>query len=82
MEEGYKTQIKPEMLFGALKPVTFEREFQLKLVGDRTKLPRGPLTGGQACDYDADCFKSVHVKGEKVNMIITIYYYLLLLLLL
>ena len=31
LEKGFKTQIPNGNLFGALKPVEFEREFQLKL---------------------------------------------------
>lgn len=68
LEKGFKTQIASDGLFGALKPVTFERPFELKLVGDRTKLPRGSLTGGT--EPDPAAFRSVHLGGENQAKII------------
>lgn len=68
LEKGFKTQIPSDGLFGALKPVTFERPFELKLVGDRTKLPRGLLTGGT--EPDPAAFRSVHLGGENQARII------------
>ena len=61
--------VQPLKYFGSLKPVTFEQEFKLNLVGDRSKLPRGKLTGGGSDDQDLDCFKSVHVMGEMARKI-------------
>jgi hypothetical protein len=68
LEKGFKTQIPSDGLFGALQPVTFERPFQLKLVGDQHKLPRGKLTGG--LEPDPAAFKSVHLGGEQRARII------------
>lgn len=70
-EEGYKTMIKPDGvgLFGALNPNEYSRDFELKLVGDRDRLPRGQLTAGYKGDKDDDCFRSVHVKGVKAQKI-------------
>jgi len=65
LEMGFHTQLPVGSLFGALKPVSFEREFQLKLVGNRTTLPRGNLTTGGKHDVDHDCFQSVFIGGEK-----------------
>lgn len=69
LEDGYKTMVKPEYYFGALKPAEYERDFELKLVGDRSKLPRGKLTGGAKDDKDHDFFRSIHVRGEEAQKI-------------
>ena len=68
LEKGFKTQIPTNGLFGSLKPVTFEREFELKLVGNREKLPRGGLTGGT--EIDPHAFRSVHLGGDNQARII------------
>lgn len=68
LERGYITQIKAGGDFGALEPAQFEREFQLRLVGDRNKLPRGLQTAGDA--KDKDFFKSVHLAGEEKTKIL------------
>lgn len=68
LEKGFKTQLAADGLFGSLKPVTFERPFELKLVGDRSKLPRGKLTGGT--EPDPQAFRSVHLGGENQARII------------
>jgi len=61
LEKGFKTQIPITSLFGQLKPPEFERPFELKLVGDRTTLPRGAQTGG--FEMDPNAFRSVHLGG-------------------
>lgn len=68
LEKGFKTQTGAEGLFGGLKPVTFERPFELKLVGDRSQLPRGNLTGGW--EPDPQAFRSVHLGGDDQARII------------
>jgi hypothetical protein len=68
LEKGFKTQNASDGLFGALKPPAFERPFELKLVGDRTKLPRGKLTGGT--EPDPQAFRSVHLGGENQARIV------------
>ena len=68
LEKGFKTQIPVGGLFGALTPPTFERPFELKLVGDRIKLPRGAQTGGM--EPDPNAFRSVHLGGENQARIV------------
>ena len=65
LELGFQAQIKsdPRGLFGSLEAPSFSRPFQLKLVGDRTQLPRGAMVNGQ--QRDPNCFRSVHLGGEK-----------------
>jgi hypothetical protein len=70
LERGYSTRFKSDPYFGALKPVGFDREFQLKLVGDRHKLPRGLPTVGTRFDKDPDAFKSVHLVGDAQRKIV------------
>jgi hypothetical protein len=67
-EDGYITQAKSITYFGALQPPQFERDFELKLVGDRQKLPRGVMTEGKSAN--PDFFRSVHIGGEKQAQII------------
>jgi hypothetical protein len=67
LEKGYTTRIKGGQDFGALKSCSYDREFQLKLVGDRTKLPRGKLTQGGRGDKNKDAFKSVHLVSEEMT---------------
>ena len=62
LEKSYATQIKSEKYFGTLEPMTFERPFQLKLVGDKQQLPRGNIVEGGK--KDDNFFRSVHVGGE------------------
>lgn len=64
LERGYSVRVRGGDLFGALKPPSFERDFQLSLVGDKQKLPRGNLIGGGDGDKDPAAFKSVHLGGE------------------
>jgi hypothetical protein len=64
LEKSFKTQIPAGELFGSLQQVEFQRPFQLSMVGDRSKLPRGGLTAGTL--QDANSFKSVHLGGEGV----------------
>ncbi len=64
LEKGYTTRLKGIELFGALKPPEFEREFQLKLVGDRSSLPRGQLLP-IATQSDPNAFRSVHLIDEE-----------------
>lgn len=69
LEKNYTTRFKEITLFGALKPPEFERDFQLKLVGDRNTLPRGKLLpiGAQP---DPNAFRSVHlIDEEKARLI-------------
>ena len=49
-------------LFGTLEPIEFERPFDLRLVGDRAKLPRGKVTAGDKQDPAA--MRSIHLGGE------------------
>jgi hypothetical protein len=67
-ERGYCVQIKSGNMFGTLQPPEFERDFELKRVGDRHKLPRGTLVGGT--EMDEDFFRSVHIGGAKQAKII------------
>eukprot|EP01038_Epipyxis_sp_PR26KG_P013134 gene13134-17601_t len=62
-ENGYKIQLKPQSLFGALEPLSFEQEFQLKLIGNDAKLPRGLPKNDNI--IDEKFFKSVHLGGEE-----------------
>jgi len=70
LERGYSVRVRGGDLFGSLNPVTFQRPFQLKLVGDRHTLPRGLLTGGAADDKDPASFRSVHLGGTGQALII------------
>lgn len=66
LEKGYTTRVSlGGAPFGGLKAPEFSRPFQLKLVGDRTHLPRGVLVGGTRHEPDPAFFKSVHLGGEK-----------------
>ena len=64
LERGYSVRVRGGDLFGALKAPEFQREFQLKLVGDKKRLPRGALVAGMGGDKDPAAFKSVHLGGE------------------
>lgn len=67
LEKGYTTRIQGGNDFGALKPADYQREFQLKNVGDRKKLPRGNLTQGDKGDMDPWAFRSVHLQKPEVT---------------
>lgn len=67
LEKGYTTRIQGGNDFGALRPADYQREFQLKHVGDRKKLPRGGLTQGDKGDMDPWAFRSVHLQKPEVT---------------
>ena len=71
LEKGYTTRVSlGGTLFGGLKAPEFARPFELRLVGDRTQLPRGTLVGGTRHEPDPAFFRSVHLGGEKQAEII------------
>jgi hypothetical protein len=70
LEKGYSVQVRSGDMFGSLKPVQFSRDFELKLVGNRKKLPRGLLTAGDAGDKDPNAFRSIHLGGDDQAKII------------
>ncbi len=45
-----------------MEPIEFERPFDLRLVGDRSKLPRGNVTAGK--NQDPAAMRSIHLGGE------------------
>lgn len=47
-----------------LEPLEFSRPFELKLVGSRTKLPRGVVSEENMKSKDQNFFRSVHIGGE------------------
>eukprot|EP00605_Chrysophyceae_sp_TOSAG23-4_P000396 GSChrysophyteH1.ASY1.ANO1.452.1 assembled CDS len=63
LERGYTNRIRGGNLFGKLKLPAYEEEFQMKLIGDRKKLPRGKCTQGYANDKDPNASRSVHLGG-------------------
>lgn len=63
LEIGYSSTFKKQETFGALEPMEFERPFELRLVGDKQKLPRGGIVRGE--EKDRDFFKSVHLGGAE-----------------
>lgn len=67
LEKGYTTRIQGGNDFGALKPADYQREFQLKYVGNRKRLPRGGLTQGDKGDMDPWAFRSVHLQKPEVT---------------
>jgi hypothetical protein len=70
LEKGYSVQVRSGDMFGSLVPVQFSRPFELKLVGDRNKLPRGVLTAGDNGDKDPNAFRSIHLGGDDQAKII------------
>lgn len=62
LEKGFITQIKSGLDFGSLEVNEYEREFELKLVGDKNKLPRGKLSKG--FNKDPAAFRSIHIGGD------------------
>jgi len=64
LERGYSVRVRGGDPFGALRAPEFQREFQLNLVGDQKRLPRGQLVAGMDGDKDPAAFKSVHLGGE------------------
>lgn len=62
-ERGFNSQFRAQEYFGFLEPVEFTRPFELKLVGDKTKLPRGNLIAGESSD--PAFFRSVHLGGAE-----------------
>ena len=71
LEKGYTTRVSlGGNLFGGLKGPEYARPFELRLVGDRTQLPRGVLVGGTRHEPDPAFFRSVHLGGEKQAEII------------
>jgi hypothetical protein len=62
LEKGFITQIKSGLDFGSLEVNEYKRDFELKLVGDKTKLPRGKLTKG--FNKDPAAFRSIHIGGD------------------
>lgn len=61
-EKGFHSRNKGVATFGALQEPSFEHEFQLKLMGDRTELPRGRLLNGT--EVNNHFFRSVHLGGD------------------
>ena len=58
LEKGYTTRVSlGGDAFGGLKAPEYARDYELKLVGDRSKLPRGTLTGGTRLESDPAFFK-------------------------
>jgi hypothetical protein len=69
LELGYSTRMKSMAGdFGNLSEPVFEHDFQLRLIGDKTHLPRGKLVGGRG--KNRDFFKSVHLVGDEAAKII------------
>ncbi len=64
LEKGYTTRIKGGNDFGKLLLPTFSREFELSLVGDKTKLPRGHQIRGISGDKDPNYNRSVFNAGD------------------
>ena len=63
LERGYSTRFRPEgKYFLNLEAPVYDHDFQLKLVGDKSKLPRGVLVEGE--NVNKDFFRSVHLGGD------------------
>jgi hypothetical protein len=63
LERGFTVKSVKDALFGMLDPPEFQRPFELSMVGNQKKLPRGKITGG--FDKNDKFWQSVHLHGEK-----------------
>ena len=63
LERNFDNKLSGNKLFGMLKPPEYERDFELSAIGDRSKLPRGHLTGGT--EPRSDFWRSVHASGDE-----------------
>lgn len=70
LELHFDTRGKAETIFGALEPLRFEHPFDLRLVGSRTKLPRGAVDSALMKQKDPNFFRSIHIGGEEKVRII------------
>ena len=58
LEKGYTTRVSlGGGTFGGLKAPEYARDYELKLVGNRSLLPRGTLVGGTRHEPDPAFFK-------------------------
>jgi hypothetical protein len=62
-ERNFDNKLTGNRLFGMLEPCAYERGFELSAVGDRTRLPRGLLTGGG--EQNKGFWRSVHASGDE-----------------
>ena len=63
LERGFTVKSVKDAVFGMLDPPEFQRPFELSMVGNQKKLPRGKITGG--FDKNDKFWQSVHLHGEK-----------------
>lgn len=63
LERGFDNKLTGNKLFGMLEPPAYERDFELRAVGDRTRLPRGTLVAGD--EQNPDFWRSVHASGDE-----------------
>jgi hypothetical protein len=63
LERNFTVTSVKDALFGMLDPPEFHRPFELNLVGNQQKLPRGNITGG--FEKNDHFWQSVHLHGEK-----------------
>jgi len=68
LENNFVTRIKPVEIFGTLQPIEYNHDFQLNLVGNRTKLPRGIAINNN--EKDENFFKSIHIGGVEKQKIL------------
>ena len=62
-ERNFSVKSVKDALFGMLEPPEFHRPFELSLVGNQQKLPRGKTKGGH--EKNDHFWQSVHLHGEK-----------------
>lgn len=62
LERSFCIRFRPEQDFGSLRPPEYEKPFELKLIGDKKKLPRGKQVAGD--EKDPAAFRSVHLGGD------------------
>jgi hypothetical protein len=70
LELKFNMRGKADSIFGTLEPISFEKPFDLTLLGSRTKLPRGYVDPTQLRQKDPDFFRSVHVGGVEQTQIV------------
>lgn len=63
LERNFDNKLNGNKLFGMLEPPVYERDFELSAIGDRTRLPRGQMTGG--IDQNPIFWRSVHASGDE-----------------
>ena len=63
-EKGFKTRFEVIKFFGMNNPIKFQRNIDVRKIGDNKKLPRGKSTGGGYGDVDKEYWRSIFNGGE------------------